>query len=113
MRLKSVVWVKAYIRRCAVGGAAAFVVRHGDDDAGAVYIKVSRLNGQAVLYGPAPMSLDGADEDRRWSVHIGAEPRPEQEIDSYLAQQFSFDQDIWVIEVEDLEGRHFLEHVVA
>ena len=38
MRLKSEIWVKAYLRRCTVNGAMAVVVRHGDDDAGAIFI---------------------------------------------------------------------------
>ena len=45
MRLKAEIWIKAYIRRCAAAGAAAVVVRHGDDDAGAIFIRVSRLDG--------------------------------------------------------------------
>ena len=42
MRLKSEIWVKAYLRRCAVAGASGVVARHGDDDAGAIFIKVVR-----------------------------------------------------------------------
>ena len=66
MRLRAEFWVKAYIRRCAVEGASAVVVRHGDDDAGAIFIKVDRLDGTCLVFGPAPAGLDGADSDRRW-----------------------------------------------
>ncbi|MFM1815376.1 MAG: hypothetical protein RLZ98_2071 [Pseudomonadota bacterium] len=110
MRLKSVIWVKAYIRRCQFAGAAAFVVRHGDDDAGAIFIKVSRLNGEAVLYGPAPMTLLGETGEHKWSVHLApAGDRAEAEIDAHLARQYSYDRDIWVIEVEDVGGNHYLD----
>src|SRR5204862_4112383 len=71
MRLKSEIWVKAYLRRCQVEGAAAVLVRRGDTDAGAIYIKVSRLDGTAALFGPAPAGLEEAREDRRWQPCLG------------------------------------------
>src|SRR6202000_2022054 len=54
MRLKSAIWVAAYIRRCQTEGIFAAVRRHGADEAGAIFIKVNRLDGRADLYGPAP-----------------------------------------------------------
>ena len=113
MRLKSIIWAKAYIRRCATAGASAFVVRHGDDDAGAIFIKVSNLDGCATLYGPAPMSLTPEPSDRQWAVHLQPDRDAERAIDAYLAQQYAFDRDIWVIEVEDPKGRHFLDDLYA
>ena len=46
----------AYVRRCPYRGAFAAVRRHGAEEAGAVYIKVNRLDGTGILYGPAPQS---------------------------------------------------------
>src|SRR2546427_3906367 len=66
MRLKSEIWVKAYLRRCQHEGAAAVLVRRGDTDAGAIYVKISRLDGTAALFGPAPAGLEEArDRDRK------------------------------------------------
>ncbi|MGY9106322.1 MAG: DUF1491 family protein, partial [Alphaproteobacteria bacterium] len=45
MRLKSKIYVQALIRRAEVQGAAAFVVRSGAVEAGAVFIKINRLDG--------------------------------------------------------------------
>jgi hypothetical protein len=109
MRLKSELWVKAYIRRCQVEGAAAMLVRRGDADAGAIYIKVSPGDGTALLFGPAPAGLDGAYEERRWEPLLPGKPTTEADADSYLARQVTFDSDIWIVEVEDRQGRHFLE----
>ena len=113
MRLKSEIWVKAYIRRCQVEGADAVLVRRGDIDAGAIYIKVSRLDGTALLYGPAPAGLDEAGEDRRWVPCFEPQPAPETEADAYLDRQHAFDPDLWVIAVEDRSGRHFLDDWLA
>jgi len=109
MRLKSELWVKAYIRRCQLEGAAAMLVRRGDADAGAIYIKVNRLDGTALLFGPAPAGLDAAREERRWQPHLQAGPAADKDADAYLARQIEFDPDVWIVEVEDTAGRHFLD----
>jgi hypothetical protein len=108
MRLKSEIWVHAYLRRSAASGAFAAVVRHGDDDAGAIYIKVTPLDGTAALYGPVPAGLTGGDGDRQWTVHLPA-GTAEAMVEAHLARQHTFDPDLWVIEVEDRLSRHFLD----
>ncbi len=109
MRLKSEIWVKAYIRRCQLEGAPAVLVRRGDADAGSIYIKVSRLDGTALLFGPAPAGLEEAREERRWQPCLERNPVPEPEADDYLQRQLAFDPDIWIVAVEDGAGRHFLD----
>lgn len=108
MRLKTEIWVKAYLRRCGVHGASAYVVRHGDDDAGAVYLKVSRLDGTAFLYGPAPAGLVETAIERQWIGMGRAAGMSEAEADAFLLREAGFDSDLWVVEVEDRQGRHFL-----
>lgn len=113
MRLKSEIWVKAYIRRCQHEGAAAVLVRRGDADAGAIYIKVSRLDGSAFLFGPAPGGFGEASEERRWEPCLAGSPAAEADADAYLARQITFDSDIWIVAVEDGAGRHFLDDWLA
>ena len=113
MRLKSELWVKAYLRRCRHEGADAVLMRRGDNDAGAIYIKVSRLDGTATLFGPAPAGLDAAREDRLWQPSLKGNATPEGEVDAFLQRQIEFDPDIWIVAVEDRAGRHFLEDWLA
>ena len=113
MRLRAEFWVKGYIRRCAVEGASAVVVRHGDDDAGAIFIKVDRLDGTCLVFGPAPAGLDGAESDRRWIAHLSPESNEIAKADAFLAREASFDADLWLIEVEDRKGRHFLDDSIV
>jgi len=108
MRIKSEVWVKAYLRRCQVQDAPAVVVRRGDEQAGAIYISINRLDGSVTLYGPAPAGLDRSDRERRWVSCFAAGSVSEGDVASYLGRQVNFDSDIWIVEVEDREGRHFL-----
>jgi|SRR6056297_540456 len=110
MRLKSELWVRAYLRRSAVADAPAFVVHHGDDTGGAIYIKVNHLDGTASLFGPAPIGFDDTDSDRLFAAVIPADKNaPESEADNYMRQQLEFDSDLWLIELEDAKKRHFLE----
>ncbi len=109
MRLKAEIWVKAYVRRCASVAVPAMVVRHGDDDAGAIFIKIAHLNGHAALYGPAPAGFDEGQTDRQWTLHLDAVTASDADVENYLARQTEFDPDLWIVEIEDRQGRHFLE----
>ena len=109
MRLKAEIWVKAYLRRCAGAGVSAVVVRHGDDDAGAIYIRVNRLDGSSVLFGPSPAGLGGAEEDRRWTPCLSSSGNPDEAVDVYLTREAKFDPDRWIVEVETRDGEHFLD----
>jgi hypothetical protein len=108
MRIKSEVWVKAYLRRCQVQGAPAVVVRRGDEQAGAIYVSINRLDGTVTLYGPAPAGLDRSDSERQWVRCFAVGSVSEGEVARYLGRQVNFDSDIWIVEVEDRAGRHFL-----
>jgi hypothetical protein len=113
MRLRAEFWVKAYLRRCAIEGASAVVVRHGDDDAGAIFIKVDRLDGTCHLFGPAPAGLDGAESDRRWIALLSPGGNEIAKADAFLEREARFDSDLWLIEVEDRKGRHFLDDSIV
>ncbi|BAQ18019.1 DUF1491 family protein [Methyloceanibacter caenitepidi] len=108
MRLKSGIWVSAYLRRCAVENVPAVVVKRGHEDAGAIFIEVDRLDGTLNLYAPAPAGLSATEAERFWVACFGGEAANAQAVAEYLARQEEFDPDLWVIAVEDKEGRHFL-----
>jgi hypothetical protein len=115
MRLKSGIWVAGYIRRCQVEGAQAVLRRRGADEAGAVFIKVSKLDGTAEVYAPAPQSTfdEVRPSERAFVRSIKKEGSSEADAEAYLARQIKFDSDIWIVEVEDRAGRNFLDSVVA
>lgn len=114
MRLKSAIWVSAYVRRCNGEGAFAAVRRRGAEEAGAIFIKLNRLDGTAELFGPAPQSaFDEAQPiDRAFSRPFGDQPAPEEKVEERLAREVRFDSDVWIVEVEDRAGRNFLDNVV-
>lgn len=109
MRLRADIWVKAYIRACAVANCSSFVVRHGDDAAGAIYIKINHLDGTANLFGPAPMSMEETTPERRFNALFDGEDTPEPKVDDLVRRLTDGDPDVWLIEVEDAKKRHFLD----
>ena len=82
-------------------------MKRGDADAGAIYIKLARLDGTAEVFQPAPAGLSGLEGDRRWVRATGA-PMPEAEADQLIRREREFDSDLWIVEVEDRQGRHCL-----
>jgi hypothetical protein len=108
MRIKSDIWVRAYLRRCQAEGVPAVVVRRGDEAAGAIFICVDHLDGTVTLYGPAPAGVEGSETERRWVSCLQPKPASSAVASAYLARQSRFDSDLWIIEIEDKRGRHFL-----
>jgi len=115
MRLKSALWVAAYLRRCQIEGLPAVLRRRGAEEAGAVFVRVSRLDGTSDLFGPAPQSAFDAvpGADRAFSVSLAEQPAQDAQIEAYLAREIKFDPDIWIVEVEDRAGRNLLDLVTG
>lgn len=109
MRLKAQIFVKAYLRRLASEGIMAVVVRHGDDDAGAIFVRVNRLDGTSMLFGPAPAGLEEAQSDRPMMAVFEGRSVADAEVEEYLSRQRAFDPDLWIVEVEAPAGRHLLD----
>jgi hypothetical protein len=110
MRLKSSIWVAAYLRRCQTEGVFGAVRRRGAEEAGAVFVKLALLDGNAMLYGPAPQTAyDDSRPIERVFAATSPQPVPEQAVEERLAKEVRFDSDVWIVEIEDKAGRHFLD----
>jgi hypothetical protein len=109
MRIPTELRAKALIRQCAASGVTAVVVRHGDDDAGMLYVKVRLLDGNARILGPAPAGLTAEGDLPRLVPHLDGGGVPERTADDYLTRQIGFDPDLWLIEIEDRHGASFLD----
>jgi len=106
-RLSTDVWVGALIRRAELGGAFAAVARKGDPRAGAVLVKaVNRGAGGAALYA----EVRGREGERMWMEPVAS--RHEPDLDAFIERARRADPDLWVVEIEDRDGRHFLTETV-
>ena len=106
-RLRSDFWVSAYLRRCGVEGVDAVLRKRGAAEAGAIFVKVDQLDGTASLYGPAPqLFLDESGERLFMPVLEGVTPL---DVEERMTRELRFDSDLWLVEVDDRAGRHFLD----
>ena len=108
MNIHSDIWVYALIRRAQLAGAFATVLRKGDARAGAVMVKtVNRKTGEAHLYAEATR----AGGETVWMQP--ADSTDEAVLEGHIARAAKFDPDIWVVEVEDADGKRFLTEPLA
>jgi hypothetical protein len=105
--LKSAIWVASWLRRCQVAGAFAALRRRGQEDAGAIFLKVDRLDGTSDLYGPAAQAMFDSDTPDRGFERL-MDCVASGDVEARLAREQRFDPDIWIAEVEDRQGRVFL-----
>ena len=107
MLLSTDIWVGALIRRAELAGAFAMVVRKGDPRAGAVLVKtLDRRDRTARLYAEATRG----DGERVWMQPVPSDAEPE--LDAYIERARRIDPDLWVVEIDDVQGRHFLTEAV-
>lgn len=108
-RLPTHLWVDALMRRAQVEGASAFVLQRGEASRGDVLIKVADLGGSARAYVPRT-SMEG---DRIFTDLAAQGVGPdESDVDAYLERAKTRDRDLWIIEIEDRDGRHFITEPV-
>ncbi|HEX6866791.1 MAG TPA: DUF1491 family protein [Caulobacteraceae bacterium] len=106
MLLSTDIWVGALIRRAELAGAFAVVVRKGDPRAGAVLVKtLDRRDRSMKLYSEAFRG----DGERVWMQPAKGS---EADLDAYIERARRVDPDLWVVEIDDAEGRHFLTEAV-
>ena len=101
-QLKTEVLVQAGFRYCQQALLFAALRRRGDADAGALLVKVSRLDGTAAVFART-QSLEG---ELAWRRATGEGWIPEEEAEARLTREIDFDPDVWIVEVEDPEGRN-------
>ena len=102
-RLASGIWVAAYLTRLRLAEIPVYVTAKGDATAGAVIVKVATLDGQARAF---QRSFDLASDARVWVTLAEGD---EREVDAVLTRQKSRDRDLWVLELEDRQGRTLLD----
>jgi hypothetical protein len=96
------------MRRAQVEGASAVVVRRGAEEAGAVVIRIAKLDGTALLLNQA---RDGKGA-LVWSRPLG-DWTDEARAGQWCDKQIRFDPDLWIVEIEDRQGRAFVDEEIV
>ncbi len=88
--------VSAFLRRCSQSGEGAYILKRGDETAGAVLVKHARPDRTAVVYARR-YDIDG---DIVWERATGETPVSEKEADAYIDRRVKSDADLWAVEIE-------------
>ena len=103
MNLSSDLWVYALIRRVQLAGASAAIVRKGDATGGAVLVRTfAARTRKARLYA---LAQSGGGESV-WMQPLA--DASEVDLDAYVQRAAKRDPDLWIVEIEDRDGRRFL-----
>ena len=95
--------IDAHRQICTAHGAFLTIVRKGNDEAGAITIKIITREGKASVLVRS-VDLSGGPGWR----HQFPEPVHEDDADRWLTREAQRDPDIWILEIQGCDGHAFL-----
>lgn len=104
-RLPTHVWVGAALRRMSMEAVPAFVLRKGEANSGSVLLKLNMFEAGCRVLSQA-RDLNGR---LGWMSVFREDTVDEVKADEYVSRATARDPDLWVIEVEDQQGRNPFE----
>lgn len=107
-RLKTGFYVRALIRRAQIGGASVYVARRGAEEAGALILKLTKPDGSLAVLSRATRG----EGERVWMKPLG-DSTDSAAAAKYFEKQIRFDPDVWIVEIEDREGRAFVDEPIV
>ncbi len=108
-RLKAGIFVRALIRRAEVAGASAMVVRKGARNPARSFSRSAAPTALRCSAGP------GAAPAR--AISSGSNPSAtaadDEKVRAIFDRQIKFDPDVWILEIEDRDGRAFVDEPIV
>ena len=101
-RLPTELWVQLHLRRCSADATPVALLRRGEPERGTVLLKLNQIEAGCRILSQA-RDLEGR---LGWLPALGGRLVPEAEADAYIARAVERDPDLWVIEIEDRNGRN-------
>lgn len=99
-RLSTDLLTGAIIRTAAREGISIVVRQRGDNSNGSIIVKINKLDGTSRVLSQARF-----DDEVVWNPVSRKDPMSEADAEAYLERQTRMDPDLWLIEIEDKQGR--------
>lgn len=91
--LKAGLWVRAVLRRFNQEGQYSTILKKGDEDAGAVFILLTDINGRSAIL------QEYGENWRRHDIKADTPHETAEKVESFFEKQKRFDPDLWIIEI--------------
>ena len=101
LSLTSEVIITAFIKTARLNMLYAYMVRRGDSKSGEIFLRLNNLSGQSKIY-----SYRKANIKNYWEVYGSDTWQEDSLINDKIKKIISIDSDIWVLELEDKQGRY-------
>jgi hypothetical protein len=102
MAINSEIVVKALIKTANKNFIDAYLIKRGDINAGEIFLKLNNLEGYSMLYSYRKSKMKNP-----WEVYGSKSWQIESDINKKIDKIIKVDTDVWVIEIEDKEGKFF------
>ena len=103
--LKAEIIINAGIRAAERNFANAYVIKRGDSEAGAIFIKIDTLDGYAKLYSRNLVYDFDKNKDLVQFQDLYPNKKIEsRDVDMRIVKEVSIDRDCWIVEIEDKKG---------
>ncbi len=103
-RLPAHLEVASLIRRVEAAGGFAAVLRKGERDAGTILLVLAEKGAKRRVLERMPQ-LDGT---RTWTLAVQQDADKFDEIEKYLDRRSSQDADLWIVELDIVNGERFI-----
>ena len=101
MSLSSEFIVNAFIKTARLNMLDAYMVRRGDSKSGEIFLRLNNLSGQSKIYSYRKDNIKNY-----WEVYGSDTWQEDSLINDKIKKIISIDSDIWVLELEDKQGRY-------
>ena len=110
--LKSETIINAGIRKAEKNLTSAYVIKRGDEQAGAIFVKIDTLDGFSKLFSRnIKYDLNNDKEIIEFADLYPQKRITTQEIDKRISREIEIDRDCWVVEIEDKNGFNSFENL--
>ena len=103
--LKAETIINAGIRIAEKNLTSAYVIKRGDEQAGAIFVKINTLDGFSKLFSRnIKYDLNNDKEIIEFADLYPQKRITTEEIDKRISREIEIDTDCWVVEIEDKNG---------
>ena len=110
--LKAETIINAGIRIAEKNLTTAYVIKRGDEQAGAIFVKIDTLDGYAKLFSRnIKFDLNNDKEIIEFADLYPQKRITTKEIDKRISKEIEIDRDCWVVEIEDKNGFNAFDYL--